>query len=91
MKPVSKEAVREFLVNHFSQAIANRGVTPETVGDSFDLLQEGIVDSLGIIEMISEIEKHFEVTVDFEGLPAEEFTVVGPFCHYVAAQTNGEH
>ena len=34
------------------------------------------MDSLGIIEMISAVEQHFEITVDFEPMDPEELTLL---------------
>lgn len=89
MKSVDEEEIKRFLINYLSKTVASRRLMPETLDSDLDLLGEGIIDSLGVIELISEIEKHLGITIDFEDLPAEEFTRVGPFCRYVATQVKG--
>jgi acyl carrier protein len=86
MSTINESDVKAFLINHFSKRITGNGLTLDKVGDDFDLLKEGVIDSLGLIEMISQVESHFGVSVDFEALPTDDLTVIGPFSRYVAAQ-----
>jgi acyl carrier protein len=84
MTPLTEDDVRRFLLDHFSATIAATGVNPtELVGD-FDLLAAGVVDSLGVIEMISAVEQHFKITVDFESMDPAELTMLGKFSCFVA-------
>jgi acyl carrier protein len=85
MTRLTESEVRRFLIEHFGSAIAARGVKPEEMGDDFDLLQTGIIDSLGVIEMISAVEKRFGITVDFEAMGPTELTLLGSFSRFVAA------
>jgi acyl carrier protein len=84
MTHLTENAVRHFLLNHFSVPLTASGLKPEDLSDDFDLLKAGIVDSLGLIEMISTVEQYFEVTVDFESLDPAELPVLGPFSRFVA-------
>jgi len=54
------------------------------VPDTFDLLSEGIVDSLGLMELITALGEKVGFEIDFDGLDAEELTIVGPLARYVA-------
>ena len=83
MSMLTVEAVRDFLLNHFSAAIGVKGLITSDVKDDFDLLGAGVVDSMGVIEMISAVEQHFDVRVDFERMDAAELTIIGPFCRFV--------
>jgi len=91
MTPVTANDVRLFLLDRFSVTIVANGFNPSNLGDDFDLLEAGVVDSLGVIEMISAVEQHFKITVDFEPLDPAELTVLGSFSRFVAghATTNG--
>ena len=54
------------------------------VPDEFDLRAEGVVDSLGFIELVSEIEARLGCQIDFDGLDSELLTRVGPLARYIA-------
>ena len=86
MRRVTEQEVKSFLFGHLSGRLAGRAFDAFT--NELDLLKEGVVDSLGVIEMISAVEKHFDTSIDFEGLPAEEFTILGPLCRYIADSCN---
>ena len=60
------------------------GFDPAEVGDDFDFLVAGVIDSLGVIELIEAVNAHFDVDIDFEELDPEDLTVLGPFAHHVA-------
>jgi acyl carrier protein len=86
MTPVSEAQVRQFIVERYSTALSSNGVLATAIADDYDLLQEGVIDSLGLLEMISAVETAFGIKLDFEALDAESLTQVGPFCRCVAAQ-----
>ena len=81
--------VREFVLKRVVEPLRAKHLTPEQVPDDFDLLVEGVIDSLGLLEMVSDVEQHFGLEVDFEELAAGDMTRVGPFSRYVAARSNG--
>ena len=83
---VSFETVRGYLVSRYEVQIRGMGKSPADVPDNFDLLLEGIIDSLGVLEMIGGMEKEFGLTLDMAGLDAEEMTILGPLSRFVAAQ-----
>lgn len=79
----SAHEVRAVVLSEVGESLAALGLSPEEVPDDFDLLQEGVIDSLGLLETIAAVEDRFQIEVDFEQLAADELTVLGPFCRYV--------
>ena len=57
---------------------------PRDLSDDFDFLLNGVIDSFGILEMISAIEEEFGIQLDLEALDAEKITIIGPLSCYVA-------
>jgi acyl carrier protein len=84
MTPPSAEQVRRFLVAKYDERIKGVGIDPAAVPDDFDLLLRGVIDSFGILEMISAIEAEFGIELDLENLDAEQMTIVGPLSRFVA-------
>lgn len=56
--------------------------------DDCDLLLTGLIDSLGLLELISTLTTHFGRRIAFEDLDPEQLTVVGSLCTFVAQQLN---
>jgi len=56
------------------------------VPDDFDLVTGGVIDSMGVIELVSALEQEFGMELDLSGMGAEELAVVGPLARYVSAQ-----
>jgi acyl carrier protein len=88
MSNVTAEDVRKFLLNKYSKELAIRGLSPEAVSESFDLVAEGIIDSFGVLEMITHVEKEFSVELSADGLDAKQLTILGLLCEYVAKNAN---
>lgn len=84
MNKVTAEEVRRFLTEKYAGAIQGVGFDPAAVPDDFDFLLNGVVDSFGILEMVSSIEKQFGVELDLASLDAEQMTILGPLSRYVA-------
>ena len=84
MSDISPEKVRQFLLARYSETIKAMGFDPVEVPDSFDFLLSGVIDSFGIMEMVSSIEDEFGIRLDLAALDAEQITILGPLSQYVA-------
>jgi acyl carrier protein len=79
-------AMLELLV----EPLAAIGLHPGAVPDDFDLLAEGVIDSFGVLELISALGVRYATTLDFSELSAEDLTVVGPLARHLTSQITGE-
>jgi acyl carrier protein len=86
---VAEEEVRSFVLDRLGDELSAVGMSPQDVPDDFDLLTHGVIDSFGILEMIVAIQERFGLNGDFEDMPAEELTIIGPFSRYVAGMASG--
>src|ERR1044072_4107965 len=77
MKEVTPVNVREFLLTRYSEPITAMHLELAELPDDFDFLLSGIIDSFGIVEMISAIEQEFQMRVDLALLDAEDITRIG--------------
>ena len=84
MNDITPAKVRTFLLTKYAEAVNMLGLQADEVPASFDFLLSGIIDSFGILEMVSSIEDEFHIQLDMAALDAEEITVLGPLCQYVA-------
>jgi acyl carrier protein len=85
MKDVTSGNVRQFLLTRCCEVIGALGLIPAELSDDFDFLLNGVIDSFGILEMISSIEDEFSIQLDMAALDAEQITILGPLSQYVAA------
>ena len=85
MKDVTPSNIRQFLLVKYFEPIEALGLIPAELPDDFDLLLNGVIDSFGILEMISTIEEEFQVELDLAALDAEQITIVGPLSRFVAS------
>jgi acyl carrier protein len=86
MKDVTPSGIRQFLLDKYRGPIEAIGFIPEDLADDFDFLLTGVIDSFGILEMISAIETEFEIELDLEALDAEQITILGPLSRFIAGQ-----
>jgi acyl carrier protein len=84
MNRIVPEKVRNFLLTKYAQSVKELGFDPVAVPDDFDFLLQGVIDSFGILEMISAIEDEFHIQLDMATLDAEQITILGPLSRYVA-------
>ena len=62
------------------------GSLPDPVPDGFNLIGEGVIDSLGFVQLLAELESRLGLAIDFAGLDPEEFAVVGPLSRHICRQ-----
>jgi acyl carrier protein len=88
VKDVTPDNVREFLLARYYEPIIAMQLSLTEIPDDFDLLLSGVIDSFGILEMISAIEAEFRIQLDLALLDAEDITRIGPLARYVAENAN---
>ena len=84
MKDVTPDNVRGFLLTRYYEPIIAMQLSLTEIPDDFDLLLSGVIDSFGILEMISAIEDEFRIQLDLALLDAEDITRIGPLARYIA-------
>jgi len=88
MTQVRTEDVRAHVVAELGDAFAGCGIDAAQLPAGFDLLDAGLIDSFGILELVSGVEQRFDVEIDFDELDPEGLTVLDTFCAFVAKQVN---
>jgi acyl carrier protein len=83
-KELNPEEVKRFICEIYREALIKKGYNWDNIPDQLDLLTDGIIDSLGILELISNLEERFQISIDLEYLPAEQLTILGPLSHHIA-------
>jgi acyl carrier protein len=74
--------VKEFVVEEFMP-----DVPAEELDADFDLLQGGVVDSLGLLKVVAWLEAEYDIGVDDSQLGPESFRTVRAIHEYVEQET----
>jgi acyl carrier protein len=83
MPATTAAAVRDLILERVDEQLAARGLTPSDVPETFDLLLEGLIDSFGVVEIIMMLEQRYSIEFDFDELPADDLTKIGPLAAYI--------
>lgn len=54
------------------------------IGDTDDLVEKGVLDSLAFVELITEIQNRYNVTIQDVDVTAENFGTVAAMARYVS-------
>ncbi|MCS6316214.1 MAG: hypothetical protein H8K05_00205 [Nitrospira sp.] len=91
MNPVTAEQVRSFLTDYLKQKLEVSGRSlPDDLSDDCDLLLSGVIDSLGLLELVTVLSERFNQQLAFEEFDPEQMTIVGPLCRFVAQQLSAK-
>jgi acyl carrier protein len=87
---LTRDDVRAFISQYFSEQLRAQGRSFATDGitDDRDLLLSGLIDSLGLLELMVALSEFAGRELDFEQLDPEEMTVVGSLCDFVVEQSS---
>jgi len=89
MRAVTPNDVRMFLQEYLNRRLkAKWPGTSEDLSEDCDILLTGMVDSLGLLELVGAIQEFTGIEIDFEGLDPERMTIVGPLCRFVSEQVS---
>ena len=82
--------IREQIIEMLRPKLDRFSIKENELNDSFDLVKSGFVNSLEFVELITRLEKHFSIEIDFEkALEARDFTTLGGLAKIIQKQRNG--
>ena len=77
-----KPEIRGFIVENFLYG------QDDNFGDDISFLEKGIIDSTGVLELVSFVEDKFGITVEDQELVPENFDSVSNLASYISKKTN---
>ena len=87
---VTEAEVRSFLLERLEPELREAGIEPAALSDETDLFEAGVIDSLGIVGLVSVVSDRYGIEDDWEDFDPEDLLVIGPFCRYVARRATTE-
>jgi acyl carrier protein len=76
--------VRSFMLTHLEGRLGEVGMDAAALTDETDLFAEGVVDSLGVVEVIAVVSDRYGIEDDWDDYDPNDLLVIGAFCRYVA-------
>jgi acyl carrier protein len=74
--------IRDYVFQHFHLA------RQRSIGDHDPLLESGVVDSLGVLDLVGFLEQTFGIALDDEDLTPDNFQSIASLAEFVAARAN---
>ena len=85
---MTPKEIRKFIFDRYKSQLSDHGYTDESIPIDFDLLLKGVIDSMGILELVSALEQSYGIELDMSALDAEKLTIIGPLSDFVASQVD---
>ena len=82
----AKMNIQTSIKNFFAADPIYAGMIPPDVTDQFPLIDSGALDSIGIFNLVSFLEKTFSVTVEPQDLNESHFKTVDAIAAFVRAR-----
>jgi acyl carrier protein len=79
----SKDSIRSFILNNFLFD-HNDG----SLSDDTSFLEQGIIDSTGVLELVEWLENSFSIKIDDEELIPENLDSINRLAQFVAKKSN---
>jgi acyl carrier protein len=80
----TKDHVRQFVLDELEYV-----GEPEDLTDEFELLEEGVLDSLGIMALVEYLEGAFDIVIDEDDIVAERFETIASIAALADAKLAG--
>lgn len=81
---IGADDVRRFVVEYLSEMAQRFGVKDLNLDDDTHLLEIGVMDSIGFIELVLATEERFGLALDLDREDPAEFTTLAGFVRTVA-------
>ena len=86
MTQESVDRVKSLIALILEPRLLTQGITVTKLRDDLDLRDEGIIDSLGFVQLISELEIRLGSHIDLMELDPEHVTNVGALSRHIAGR-----
>ena len=86
MRDDSLKLVKALIGAILRPRLVAQGIPVSALHDDVDLRDEGIIDSLGFVELISELEVRLGAPIDLSDLDSEYLTNVGALSRHIAGR-----
>ena len=80
------ERVKSMIASILEPRLLEQGLSPTQLSDDLDLRRQGIIDSFGFIQLITELEVRLGRTIQLAELSPEELTQVGALARHLSAR-----
>ena len=80
---------QDTIANRIKLFLVQQFPATKNVGNTAPLLNNGLIDSLGILEVVAFLEKEFGINITDEDLLPENFGSVQNLSNFVQQKTNG--
>ena len=87
---IAAPAVRAFVIAYLNELSERLGVSGLEFNDDTRLLDTGVVDSVGFIELVLATEERFGISVDLDRHDPAEFTTLAGFVRAIVASGAAE-
>jgi acyl carrier protein len=81
---MEKQAIRKFIYDKFPLAKSRK------LQDSSQLLEEGVLDSLGVLELVNFLQDEHGIPIDDEELVPENFASIDAIAAFVEAKVEAK-
>lgn len=78
--------MEEIIIKHIENELANEDIE-DGLEASDDLLGSGIIDSLGMMKLVTFVEEQFNIEVAPEEMIIENFMTVKNICEYINSKS----
>ena len=80
-----REQLSGFVSTEFSHKLNGATLDPD-----FDLLSEGVIDSMGVMQLVTFIEESFGVTVQDEDITPDNFRSINSLAGLIDTKSGGK-
>jgi acyl carrier protein len=81
----TSDDVRAFVVHYLRAKLAKHGISQ--LEDDVSMTDSGIIDSFGLLDLVTAVERKFAIQVDMGDVDIDTFTTFGGFVRTVSGTT----
>lgn len=63
---MKSEEIEAFVKDYLKERMNSLGIKQNEIRGDFDFVQSGLLDSMAFVDMVSAMEEHFNIEIDFE-------------------------
>ena len=80
----TEKEIKTFILRFLQEKSRRLGIKEKFLLSDFELIKSGLLDSMSFLDLITELETHFKIQIDFEDKNPSEFTTLAGLIRVVS-------
>jgi acyl carrier protein len=80
----SEKTLKSYLMERAETFLRDKGHGATTLNENFNFIESGVLDSMGFVSFLEDIEREFKIEINFYDIDPTQFTSIAGILRHIS-------